>query len=266
MSDVTKIQWADHTWSPWFGCAKVSAGCTNCYAEADNARYKRNGGGWGKGAPRVLSKGWDKPRKWNRAAEKAQRRERVFPSLCDPWDQEVAEQWRVALFDLIGHTPWLDYLLLTKRIEHVGARYLPLPNVWVGTSVENAAVAHRIDALRNVQAAVRFISFEPLIASVGAVDLTGIHWAIIGGESGRNARPCDLQWIRELIAQCREQNVAVFVKQLGARPFDSAAPLWSGKQMDAKGGDFDDPNFPRDLRVREMPVMVESSLDVKGSE
>src|SRR5688572_29540800 len=113
MGEVTGISWCHHTFSPWFGCTKVSEACRNCYAENDNSRYKRNGtGGWGPGAPRVRSKGWDNPRKWNRAAAKAGRRERVFPSLCDPFDRDhpVLSEWRADFGQLIRETPWLTWL------------------------------------------------------------------------------------------------------------------------------------------------------------
>ncbi len=131
MGERTHIQWTNHTFSPWFGCTRVSGGCDNCYSEDDNARYKRNGSGrFGHGEPRVLSKGWDKPMTWNARIEKARvyatyhgLRERVFPSLCDPFDEEVPDAWRDALMVLIHATPFLDWLLLTKR-PHEALRYL----------------------------------------------------------------------------------------------------------------------------------------------
>jgi protein gp37 len=146
----------------------------------------------------------------------------------------------------------------------------PLPNVWLGVSVENPNYKFRLDHLRRTDAAVRFVSFEPLLADLGDLELTGIDWAIAGGESGRAARPCDVQWVRSIVEQCRAASVPVFVKQLGRRPgfkledeerhgnpmpsfhhYDEAAGLYIKAMDDSHGGDPDE--WPEDLRVREMP-------------
>jgi protein gp37 len=153
MSVDTKIQWCHHTKSPWFGCKRVSAGCDRCYAELDNARYKRNGTGtWGDGAPRVLSKSfWTEPLAWDRRIARARAfdpivngdmRERVFPSLCDPFDEAVPDHWRDAMMVMIHATPYLDWLLLTKR-EKEALRYLTKAR-------ERDIIAHRDMALYGV--------------------------------------------------------------------------------------------------------------------
>lgn len=128
------------------------------------------------------------------------------------------------------------------------------PNLWLGTSIENRSVLHRIDALRAVPAAVRFLSVEPLLEDLGPINLAGISWIIVGGESGPHARPCDVEWIRSIVRQCREAGVPVFVKQLGARPESNS---WAGSLRlpglsDKKGGDMEE--WPEDLRIREVPT------------
>lgn len=243
----TKIEWATHTWNPWEGCTKVSAGCANCYAENRNARF---GGGtapnWGKGAPRrrTSEANWREPLKWNREAEKSGTRPRVFcASLADVFDAEVPDEWRADLFRLIRDTPHLDWLLLTKRPENVvpmlhsavrenswscdwAAGHAPV-NVWLGASVENQEAADkRIPELMKIPAKVRFLSCEPLL---GPVDLMwwigyddsdpfreiGIHWVIAGGESGPHARPMHPDWARSLRNQCSAAGVAFHFKQWG---------------------------------------------------
>jgi protein gp37 len=152
--------------------------------------------------------GWKKPRK-------------IFVnSMSDLFHEGVSDRFIAAVWDIMRQTPQHHYQILTKRPERM-ARVLidqicaVLPNVWVGTSVEDSSVADRIDHLRRVPAAIRFISFEPLIGPVGAVDLTGIHWAIVGGESGRSARPVMELWVDEIYDHCLMQGAAFFFKQWG---------------------------------------------------
>jgi protein gp37 len=257
----TKIEWTTYSWSPWHGCARVSPGCTNCYAEARSHRNPAVLGIWGVNGTRVVTaeSGWDKPLEWDRKARRLGKRHRVFPSICDPFeDRPELRGPRLRLARLIRDTPNLDWLLLTKRPEDA-ARMIPemwgpdaeFPgNCWLGTSVENADYRHRINILREIAVRTRFVSFEPLLGDVGELDLTGIHWAICGGESGPRARPCDLAWIRSIVRRCRDAGVAVFVKQLGARPVaglaGSRVPVTHGK-----GGNPDE--WLEDLRVREFP-------------
>lgn len=178
---------------------------------------------------------------------------------------------RARLFRLINATPNLDWLLLTKRPESfrdmLPDRWLDIqwPHVWLGVSVENRECLTRVDQLRRTPAAIRFLSLEPLLEDLGKIDLTGISWAIIGGESGHGARPCDIAWIRDIVQQCKEVGVACFVKQLGSKPFDSAtydeeaADNVSAQDdstcrirlRDKKGGDMSE--WTEDLHVREFP-------------
>lgn len=255
----TKIQWCDYTWSPWHGCAKVSPGCEHCYAEKGSHRNPRVLGVWGKAGTRVIARDWDKPRRWDRAAMKAGERRRVFPSICDPFEERAdLEEARHRFMGLVAATPRLDWLVLTKRPE-VAAEYFRRPkgvNFWnaseeyrqivygkdsdvdlgdglsgwpprnlsLGVSVENQIYAdERMPVLLQSPAAVRFISYEP---ALGPVDfgpwLIRLDWVIIGGESGPKARPFDVAWARSTIRQCREAGVACFVKQLGASPYYTA--------------------------------------------
>lgn len=225
MGDTTKIAWTDHTFNPWMGCAKVSAGCANCYAET----FTRNRMGkslWGADGTRQVTSdaNWRKPLRWNRDAEAEGRRHRVFcASLCDVFeDHPVAEETRPRLWRLIAATPCLDWQLLTKRPEAAagmaGYFWDANPNVWIGTSIEGQWVAERADVLRWVPAAVRFISYEPALGPLD-IDLDGIHWVICGGESGPGYRPMDLDWARAMRDRCRAADVAFFFKQQsGPRP------------------------------------------------
>jgi protein gp37 len=238
----TSIAWTDHTFNPWIGCTKVSAGCANCYASALDKRWGH--ASWGPGAPRRVTSAsnWREPIAWNKAAAAEGRRARVFcASLADVFDVEAPEGALSWLWALIRETPHLDWQLLTKRPERVaallpwGARQ-PWANVWIGTSVENQAAAdERIPHLLRVPAAVRFLSCEPLLEAVdlslwlpshGYVGTRGgqddfdspIDWIIIGGESGPGARPMRLEWARRIVEQCRAVGTACFVKQLGVEP------------------------------------------------
>lgn len=257
----SKIAWTDHTFNPWVGCVKVSPGCANCYAEALNNRWGK--GNWGADAPRSRTSAayWKQPLAWNEAAKKAGVRARVFcASMADVGeDREDLVEARRDLSVLIERTPWLDWLLLTKRPENLTRLFARWQsgwpsNVWVGTSVENQAQAERVSALLQVPAAVRFLSVEPLLEEVNIcqgcpgcasdcwwkpeVDGSGIHWLIVGGESGPKARPFNMEWARSLKKQAQDRGVAFFMKQLGGHP---------DKREDPAG-------WPEDLRVREFPL------------
>lgn len=224
----SRIEWTDATWNPVAGCSIVTAGCTHCYAMEMARRLEAMGvekyaGLTRKSGKRVIWNGvvredrdalsipgrWRKPRK-------------IFVnSMSDLFHDAVSTGFIGEVWQVMRGTPWHNYQILTKRpdrMAEVVAAMGPdgvLPNVWLGTSVENADVAWRIDHLRLVPAAIRFISFEPLIGSVGDVDLTDIDWAIVGGESGRNARPIREAWIDEIHELCRDAETAFFFKQWG---------------------------------------------------
>ncbi|SAK65835.1 phage Gp37Gp68 family protein [Caballeronia pedi] len=242
MSENSKIEWTDHTFNPWEGCQKVGPGCDHCYAETRNARFA--GGtaiNWGPGAPRRRTSGanWRKPLHWNAVHAdflyKHGRRQRVFcASLADVFDNAVDLLWRRDLFRLIAETPNLDWLLLTKRIgnvptmlRHIGVDHLPR-NVWLGATIVNQEEADRdIPKLVSIDARVRFLSMEPLLGPVQLDQfhpsrepalpplLYGIDWVIVGGESGRDARPMHPVWARSLRDQCAAAGLPFLFKQWG---------------------------------------------------
>lgn len=237
MAENSNIEWTDHTFNPWIGCTKVSPGCDHCYAETWDARgLQQRESRWGPHAARTRTSpdNWRKPLAWNRAAEAAGTRARVFcASLADVFDNHVSilPEWRFDLWKLIDATPHLDWLLLTKRPQNA-PRALP-SNVWLGTTAENQTEAdRRIPHLLAAPARVRFLSCEPMLgpidfyASSAAMPagghpwrngpiLQGIHWVICGGESGPGARPMHPAWARSLRDQCNAAGVAYHFKQWG---------------------------------------------------
>lgn len=217
MGKNTNIEWCNHTWNPWVGCTKVSPGCAHCYAESLS---KRTGlAVWGdNGTRRVTSDAnWRNPLKWAKDAAKRGVREQVFcASLADVFeDRDDLAAPRHRLWNLIFETyDSLDWLLLTKRPENFDM--LPLQfwdRVWLGTSVENHTAKTRIEHLRKAHAAVRFLSVEPLLEDLGTINLDGINWVIVGGESGAGARPMEEAWVRSIRDQCVEASVPFFYKQ-----------------------------------------------------
>lgn len=223
MGKETKISWTDHTFNLAWGCQKVSPGCVHCYADTLSHRYGYDV--WGPGRERRTfgAKHWAEPLKWNTQAQQDHRRHRVFcSSMCDNFEDHPTIHRELArLWPLIRQTPWLDWQLLTKRADRI-SQGLPddwgtngYPNVWLGTSIENQDYAWRADCLRQIPARIRFVSYEPALGPLD-MDLTGIHWLIFGGESGPGYRPMDIQWARDIRAQCRSADAAFFFKQSAA--------------------------------------------------
>lgn len=224
MGENTKIEWATHTFNPWWGCTKVSEACKHCYAEAWAKRVGQDV--WGpKPDRRLMSDAhWKQPIKWNRKASELAERPRVFcASMADVFeDRDELTPHRARLFDLIEETPNLDWLLLTKRPQNVArlARWTDTwpENIWLGTTVELQKRAEELlPFLEAIPAKVRFISAEPLLGplSIAPWLRTTIDWVITGGESGPNARPASPEWFRSLHSQCMEHEVAFHFKQWG---------------------------------------------------
>ena len=237
MAETTEIAWTDSTFNPWWGCTKVGPGCDHCYAEAFD---KRTGGNyWGKGSsPRILSAdNWRKPHRWQRQADKDGEPRKVFcGSMCDWADKNAPEGQRERLWELIRETPALRWQLLTKRAPNI-AKCLPddwgngYSNVWLGVTVENRKHGlRRLEVLREIPASVRFLSVEPLLEDLGDLDLTGIGWVIVGGESGHHARAMQPEWVERIETRCREQNTPFFFKQWGGRR-NKGGCLFGGREV-----------------------------------
>jgi protein gp37 len=244
----TSIEWTDATWNPVAGCTVLSPGCTNCYAMRMAARldamgmekYRdltRKSGGRAKWTGKVsldyaalgVPVKWRKPR-------------RIFVnSMSDLFHDAVPANFIAEVWSVMRSTPWHTYQILTKRPDRMAEITAALPvlsNAWLGTSVESGDYLDRIDHLRRVSAAVRFISFEPLLGSVAAADLNGVQWAIVGGESGPRSRPMLEEWVDEIEAACRESGTAFFFKQ------------WGGVRKKATG------RTHRDRTFDEMPIVI----------
>lgn len=315
----TSIEWTDKTWNPVRGCSRVSPGCVNCYAERQAARFAGESGpfhgfvtrvnghpAW-TGKVELIDKHLEDPVRWKQP-------KRIFVnSMSDLFHEGLPPQAIKDVFDVMRRAHWHQYQILTKRAARMLTvlRYLeidPLPNVWLGVSVEDQQRAdERIPLLLQTPAAVRFVSYEPALGPVdfcnlpsasgigryldalsnagvdpGALIPNKLDWIIIGGESGPNARPFDIEWARNTVAQCKSAGVACFVKQLGANPEESISATLEGYEIrltfsaaklheldrkeaaleghkwmrriplnDRKGGDMSE--WPEDLRVREFP-------------
>lgn len=205
MSDKTSIEWTDSTWNPWHGCHKISPGCKHCYMFRDKIRYGQN--------PNVVVRSkttFNAPLKWREPRK-------VFTCSWSDWFIEEADPWRDEAYEIIRGTLH-QYQVLTKRIERATSERLPvevLPNMWLGVSVESAKYKDRIDMLRDTPAAIRFLSIEPLLEDIGVLNLDGIDWVIVGGESGPEARPMQPHWAREVRDQCLSAGVPFLFKQWG---------------------------------------------------
>lgn len=256
MAEETGISWTNSTFNPWWGCVEVSPGCDHCYARDTSHRYGHEI--WGKESPRRFfgDKHWNEPLKWNRKAGESGNPWRVFcASMADVCEErEELEPWRQRLWKLIEATPYLTWLLLTKRPMNfpkmLPAHWIthPLPNVWLLTTVEDNERTWRIPELLKTPAVVHGISYEPALEYVDfrrwlAPDR--VNWIITGGESGHKARQFDIEWARDIQLSCSVANVAHFVKQAG----DNVAPPF---KFTGKGKDPSE--WPEWMRVQEFPA------------
>jgi protein gp37 len=305
MSDQSSIQWTDATWNPVRGCTKISPGCAHCYAETFAERFRGvNGHPYERGFDlRLVPEKLHEPLRWRKPR-------RIFVnSMSDLFHKDVPDEFIDRVFAVMALCEQHTFQVLTKRADRL-AGYLnaagledrvyaamesvaeaheiadflfdawPLPNVWLGVSVEDQHRAdERIPLLLQTPAAVRFLSVEPLLGPVDLrpwIDCTcndvtgtcascldgGIHWVIVGGESGPGARPMQVEWARSIVKQCKAAGVSVFVKQLGANVniTEATAPVGPRAHrvvkgrvslVDRKGGD--PAEWPEDLRVRDFP-------------
>lgn len=265
---MSKIEWTDETYNPIVGCSKISEGCQNCYAAAaaksgrlqQFSQYQKVAP-WN-GTVEFVEKALYKPFLWREP-------KKIFTcSMSDLFHENIPNSWRNQVFAVMAIAHRHTFQVLTKRPENVRKYFeanqravvkialdiaedrrspisdfdFPPPNMWLGTTVENQAKAdERIPMLRETQAVLKFLSCEPLLEPI-ELDLNGIDWVIVGGESGRGARECKTDWIEGIVEQCKQSNVPVFVKQLGSN---------SNVKAMQKGGDIT--KFPRAIALREFP-------------
>ncbi len=279
MSTASKIEWTETTWNPVTGCDRISLGCTNCYALTLAKRLKAMGSAkyQADGDPRTSGPGfavtvhqdalWE-PLRWRKP------RTVFVNSMSDLFHARVPTSFVASVFSVMAMTPQHTYQVLTKRPRRMrrlltsevfqceveaaaadvrlsadvgdlagspGWVQWPLPNVWVGTSIENDDYTWRADDLRQAPAAVRFLSCEPLLGPLPSLDLDGIHWVIAGGESGPDHRKLDLDWVRDIRDRCATQDTAFFFKQVGG-----PTPKAGGRELDGRTWD-------------EMPVLAGSA-------
>jgi protein gp37 len=228
MGDNTAIEWTDATWNPVTGCTRISPGCARCYAERLALRLRAMGNPrYRSGFEVTLHRDQvDLPLRWRRPR-------RIFVnSMSDLFHDAVPDEFIRRTFDVMARAHWHTFQVLTKRAQRLLALAPRLdwpPNVWQGVSVETRQYYPRIDCLRQVPAAIRFLSVEPLLGALGRLPLQGIHWVICGGESGPGHRPAEAAWVREVRDQCREAGVPFFFKQWGGR-----TPNAGGRTLDGR--------------------------------
>ena len=251
----SKIEWTEATWNPLRGCARVSEGCRFCYAERVADRFS----GTGQPYEGLTTRGKDGQPRWNNEIMLVphmlkkplswKRSRRIFVnSMSDLFHEKVPFDYIQQVFDVMRQASWHEFQILTKRAERLAELSPKIDwqqNVWMGVSIEDSRVIDRADALREVPATIRFLSLEPLIGPIPNLDLAELDWAIIGGESGNQARIMEPEWAIDLLNQCRSANVPCFIKQMGTQ--------WAKRQgsKSRKGDDFSE--FPEALQVREYP-------------
>ncbi len=231
MADSTQIEWTDSTWNPVTGCSKITAGCDFCYAERFSERFRGVDG-------HPFENGFDLTLRPARLAQPFQWKQprRIFVnSMSDLFHKEVPTQFVDSVFDTMESANWHTYQVLTKRssllVKFLRGRYRERrapSHIWFGVSVEDEQNSVRLKHLKSAQASVKFVSFEPLIGSVGRIDLKGIDWAIVGGESGPRSRPMEEKWAIEIRDQCKKDGVAFFFKQWGGIRPKSGGRLLKG--------------------------------------
>jgi protein gp37 len=228
----TAIEWTDVTWNPVTGCTKISAGCDNCYAERFSERFRGVAG-------HPFERGFDltlRPERLEQPLHWQQPRMVFVNSMSDLFHKEVPFEFVDRVFDTMERADWHTFQVLTKRSSrlrtYINRRYptgAAPAHIWLGTSVEDGSKKSRIRHLQETRAVVRFLSIEPLIGPIGQVDLDGVRWVIVGGESGPAARPMLIEWARQVRDQCRAAKVAFFFKQWGG-----LRPKSHGRRLDGR--------------------------------
>ncbi len=232
MASTTAIEWTDVTWNPVTGCTKISAGCDHCYAERFSERFRGVAG-------HPFETGFDltlRPERLNQPLTWKRPRMVFVNSMSDLFHKNVPEEFIGRVFDTMEQAHWHTFQVLTKRSslmrDFLKRRYGDSPgprHIWLGVSIEDAARVSRLRHLQAAPAGLRFLSIEPLIGPVGSLDLDGIDWVIVGGESGPGARPMEADWVREVRDQCVSAGVAFFFKQWGG-----LRPKSGGRELDGR--------------------------------
>jgi protein gp37 len=231
MSKGSTIEWTDSTWNPVTGCTKVSPGCDHCYAQTFAERFRGVTG-------HPYERGFDLTLRAERIAQPLEwtKPQRVFVnSMSDLFHRDVPDEFIIAVFNVMKLASIHQFQVLTKRAERLArlsSRLAFGSNVWVGVSVESPQYYWRVEHLRGVPAAVRFLSCEPLLAPLDDLPLDGLDWVIVGGESGHGARPMRPEWVLDIRDQCEENQVAFFFKQWGGRQKKEAGRLLEGRTHD----------------------------------
>jgi protein gp37 len=231
MAEHSSIEWTDATWNPVRGCTKISPGCKHCYAERFAERFRGV-----KGHPfeqgfdlRLVPAKLEEPFRWKKP-------QRIFVnSMSDLFHEEIPFEYIQQVFGVMNRANWHQYQILTKRaerIEELSPKLQWSPHIWMGVSVENNDYLWRIDHLRRTQAHVKFLSIEPLLGPLGKIDLRGIDWVIVGGESGPGARTMETEWVKDIRDQCLKTGVAFFFKQWGGVQKKKAGRMLEGRTWD----------------------------------
>jgi len=229
---ASPIEWTESTWNPVTGCTKISPGCKHCYAERMAKRLKAMGqANYRDGFKLTVQEHMlELPLRWKKPQV-------IFVnSMSDLFHKDVPLEYVLRVFDVMQRAHWHQFQVLTKRAERLAevSPGIDWPeNVWMGVSVENADYEYRIPLLRDTGAHIKFLSLEPLLGPLGELDLTGIHWVIVGGESGPGARPMRKTWVRDIRKQCNAAGVPFFFKQWGGVNKKKTGRLLDGRTYDA---------------------------------
>jgi len=239
MTTNSKIEWTEQTWNPTVGCTKISPGCKHCYAEIMARRLQAMG-------TRGYENGFELTQLPNRLEEPLRRKKSTVyfvNSMSDVFHESVPFEYIDKIFETITKTPQHTYQILTKRADRMAEyfkdRQVP-ENAWMGVSVEDQRYGvPRIDYLRQIPAQTRFLSVEPLLEDIGIINLAGVHWVIVGGESGPKARPMQREWVEDIRVQCEEAGVAFFFKQWGGWGADGKkrAKKQNGRELNGRTWD-----------------------------
>lgn len=254
MSAETKIEWTERTWNPVKGCTKVSPGCKHCYAETMSKRLKAMG------TP-SYEDGFKLRALPHRLKEPLKRKTPTVyfvNSMSDLFHEDVPKEFIHQVFDTIEQAHWHTFQILTKRADRMASFFIerkPPVNAWLGVSVEDKKYGvPRIDQLRKIRnAKIRFLSVEPLLEDIGSINLEEIHWVIVGGESGKNARPMKLEWVESIRKQCEVTEVAFFFKQWGGWGVDGVKRAKKVNGRELHGRTWDEmPEFSKIIDTAEM--------------